>query len=255
MALTRTNALIIQSKRFRETSLLIVYYTLNFGRIDTIAKGVVGTRKTPVFHLFPSYVELFLYKKENALSLVSSSELLDAFPELHQDLRKLSSALYILELLKETIKESEENSPLFWLLLESFKLLENAKDDASTELILITFQLKFLKLLGYGPFLDNCVVCREKIGKNLPGLKFSAKAGGILCRKCSQEDGESLVINYSLVALMNYLLNLKPSLLARLKVPLNLRKELTKYIEYFRDYHLPLEQKALESLKLMNKNA
>jgi len=255
VALARTNALIIQSKRFRETSLLIIYYTLNFGRIDAIAKGVVGTRKTPVFHLFPSYVELFLYKKENALSLVSSSELLDAFPKLHQDLRKLSSALYLLELVKETIKGTEENSSLFWLLLESFKLLENAKDDASTELILITFQLKFLKLLGYGPFLNNCVICREKIGENLPGLKFSAKAGGILCQKCSQEDSESLVINYPLVALMNYLLNLKLSLLTRLKVPLNLRKELTKYIEYFRDYHLPLKQKSLNLLKTMNENA
>lgn len=252
--LTRTDALIIQSKRFRETSLLIIYYTLNFGKVNAIAKGVVGTKKSPLFHLFPSYIELFLYRRENILSLVSSSDLLDPFPKLHQDLKKLSSGLYILGLVKETIKENEKNSSLFWLLLKSFKLLEEAEGPDSIELVLITFQLKFLKILGYGPFLNNCVLCQEKIGKNSSALKLSAQAGGVLCRRCSAGDGESLTISYPLVALMNYLLNLKLSLLPRFKVSFNLRKELTKYINYFGAYYLPLNQKSLELLKSMEEN-
>ncbi|MCK4244649.1 MAG: DNA repair protein RecO [Candidatus Omnitrophica bacterium] len=255
MALTRTNAFIIQSKRFRETSLFIIYYTLNFGKINAIAKGVIGTKKPPLFHLFPSYVELFLYRKESALSLVSSSDLLDPFPKLHQDLKKLSYSLYILELLKETIKENEKNSSLFWLLLKTFKLLEEAEEPNLIELVLVAFQLKFLKVLGYGPFLNNCVSCQEKIEKNLPSLRLSAKAGGVLCRRCSRDAGESLSIGYPLVALMNYLLDLKFSLLPRLKVPVNLRKELIKYVNYFRTYHLPVSQKSLELLKSIEENA
>jgi len=262
VALTRTDALVIQSKRFRETSFLIIYYTLNFGKINAIAKGVIGTKKPPLFHLFPSYVELFLYRKESALSLVSSSDLLDPFPKLHQDLKKLSYSLYILELLKETVRENEKNSSLFWLLLKTFKLLEKAETPDLIELVVITFRLKFLKLLGYGPFLNSCVSCQEKIEKNLPRLKFSAKAGGILCPRCSRgglpsggRDGESLSIGYPLVALMNYLLDLKLSLLPRLKVPFNLRKELIKYVNYFGAYYLSLPQKSLELLKSIEENA
>ncbi len=269
MALTRTDALIIQSKRFRETSLFIIYYTLNFGKINAIAKGVIGTKKSPLFHLFPSYVELFLYRKESTLSLVSSSDLLDPFPKLHQDLKKLTYSLYILQLVKATIKENEKNSSLFWLLLKSFKLLEEAEEPNLIELVLVTFQLKFLKILGYGPFLNNCVSCQEKIEKNSPSLKVSAKAGGVLCGKCSRgwvsypldrisscgRDGESLSIGYPLVALMNYLLDLKLSLLPRLKVPFNLRKELIKYVNYFRAYYLPVSEKSLRFLKSIEKNA
>jgi len=249
VALAKTNALIIQSRRFRETSLLLVYYTLDFGKIDAIAKGVFGTKKL-FFHVFPAYVEISLYRKENSLSLVSHCELLDPFPGLHQDLKKLSYSFYVLELVKEAVRESEQNSSLFWLLFKILKVLDEIKDYHQIELVRPAFELKFLKILGYGPFLNNCVICKKKIQKDTSGFRLSAQAGGLLCRRCCRQDPTSLPITYSLNTLMNYLLNLEVFLLPRLKMPFNLRQELLNYLSYFKDYYLPGNQ---QSLKLVER--
>ena len=84
MPIHKTEALILNRRDFRETSLIVDFYSRDFGRISGILKGIRADLKKFASPIEPfSLNEIVFYRsKSSGLHLVSQCDLKDNFPGL-----------------------------------------------------------------------------------------------------------------------------------------------------------------------------
>src|SRR3989338_9116207 len=176
----KTQAIVLKSFDFRETSRIATFFTKEYGRVSGILKGI---RKDP--KKFGSSLERFsvndivYYQYRNSdLHLVSQCDMRNFFYPVRQDLKKSIAAHYILELVNMIMPTEEKNTKVYQLMLDFLSDLE--KTDDVTKLIHL-FQIKILLISGFKPHLDTCLSCHKIIqGK----ARFSLKDGGLICVDC-----------------------------------------------------------------------
>ncbi len=246
-----TEAIVITSHNWRETSKLLTFYTRYFGKVKAIAKGA-RRNKSPFgssLELF-THLHLIFYERENRdLQIVSQSATEEPFQEMREDLKRLSYGCYLGELVDKGVRGKEESQDLFKLLLGAFHLFKNGYD---LELTTRFFELRFLELLGYKPHLHRCVSCQRKIVDSFysPGqLRLSHSLGGSLCPNCHLKDREATPLSPPALSLMRYLQNTDLSKLNRLKVSLQLRQELKSVLYSYLLFRLEKRPKSLDFLE------
>src|SRR5580765_3812181 len=115
MAIVKTEAFVLKSFRYGDTSKIVTLYTKDLGKISAIVKGarnfksrICGTLETM------NYINAILYVKQNReLQLLSDAEYKNSFPNIISDYSKLESAFRIIDTLNQSIGEHEKNHPLF----------------------------------------------------------------------------------------------------------------------------------------------
>ena len=75
------------------------------------------------------------------------------------------------------------------------------------------FEIKFLKITGYIPLLENCCKCNRQL-KDLYSfhkdkIYFSVRYGGILCKKCADSSADREDLSASDYRFLYDLFNLK----------------------------------------------
>ncbi|MFQ6067365.1 MAG: DNA repair protein RecO, partial [bacterium] len=100
--------------------------------------------------------------------------------------------------------EEQPNSHLFELLVKTLFCLEGIPKQ-NLSLLMRSFEIKLLKILGYGLYLSKCINCGKERGK-IQGLFISIKLGGLLCGDCQKEDKNPIEVSKKTVLLMEYLL-------------------------------------------------
>ncbi|MCK4261556.1 DNA repair protein RecO [bacterium] len=250
----RTEAIVVASHNWRETSKVLTFYTRHFGKVKAIAKGVRRDKSQfgSSLELF-THLHLIFYERDNRdLQIVGQASTEESFQEMREDLRRLSYGCYLGELVDKGVRGKEESQDLFKLLLGAFHLFKNGYD---LELTTRLFELRFLELLGYKPHLHRCVSCRRKIvdSSYSPGgqLRLSSSLGGSLCPDCHLRDREATPLSPAALSLMMYLQGIDLSKLNRLKVSPRSRQEL-KSVLY--DYLLFRLEKRPKSLDFLEKN-
>jgi DNA repair protein RecO (recombination protein O) len=122
--------------------------------------------------------------------------MLDGWPALHEDLDRLGTAMYLLEITDRlTIDrgagdEHADAQPLYDLL--HVALVRIARGDG-LQLATRTFELGLLELAGFRPELRQCVVCNNPV--NADRANWSALAGGVVCPECQHQHPEATAIN------------------------------------------------------------
>lgn len=246
-----TEAIVITSHDWRETSKLLTFYTRHFGKVKAIAKGARRNKNQfgSSLELF-THLHLIFYEREKRdLQIVSQVATKESFQEFREDLKRLSYGCYLGELVDKGVKGKEESQDLFKLLLGSFHLFKNSYD---LELTTRLFELRFLELLGYKPCFHRCVSCRKKImdGSSSPGqLKLSPSLGGSLCPHCHLRDREATNLSPATLSLMRYLQKIDLSKLNRLKVSPQLRQELKSALHSYLLFRLEMCPKSLSFLE------
>lgn len=184
MSIHKTEAIVINKRDFRETSIIADFYTRDFGKLSGLLKGI---RAEP--NKFASTVELFSYneiifyeKRNSSLHLVSQCDLRDNFDLVRRDMFKITISSFMMELLGVVMAAEDKNEEVFNLALECLRELKTAH---SPEKIMTIFKIKMLVLSGFKPHFDSCVSCGYKI---LGISKFSLMLGGLLCEKCFPRD-------------------------------------------------------------------
>lgn len=101
MPIHKTEAIVINKRDFRETSVIADFYTRDFGKISGILKGI---RTDPA--KFASRIELFSYneiifyrRRISSLHLVSHADLKNNFSNIRQNMLKVAVASFAMELL------------------------------------------------------------------------------------------------------------------------------------------------------------
>jgi DNA repair protein RecO (recombination protein O) len=177
-------AVMLNTFDYGESDRIISFYTNEIGKLRGIAKGARRSRRRFVGNLEPlSRVRLlFFYNPKTELVRIEDSTLIDGFPNLKSDIERLSAGSYLLELTSEMTREGQTNPALFELLTGFLRLLDRGGAQVP---ILRFFEIRLLKIVGYMPRLESCVVCSGTL--NTGNANFSSEKGGMVCNLCAPE--------------------------------------------------------------------
>jgi DNA repair protein RecO (recombination protein O) len=248
MPIHKTEAIVLKKTDFRETSLIVNFFTRDFGKLSGILKGVRGEpgKFASTLETF-SHNEIVFYKKNNtSLHLVSHCDIRDNFDPVRSDVLKVGMCSYMMELVNALMPPEDKNEEVFNLLLEC---LGELKTNANPEKINTIFKITMLALSGFKPHFDSCVSCGERV---MGQSKFSLSLGGLLCAKCFARDTAGRGIFRGTVATI---LHIERNLFRNnLNLGLNpqIKKELEIILNAFLNFHL---EKELKSQRVLNKLA
>ncbi len=180
----KTEAVVLRSFRLGEADRVLHLYTLDRGRVGAVAKGVRKTKSRFGARLEPlSHVELMLHQGGGELQTVTGAQLLGSHHTAREEPYRLNAGLVGAEAMLRLFTEQEANERAFRALTRFLDLLDELEPvgRASTDPLVLSFQLKLLWLSGYLPHVTSCAECGAETG--LAG--YSPRAGGAVCQNCA----------------------------------------------------------------------
>ena len=188
--ITRTDAVVLKSMKYRDSSKIVTFYSRRFGKVKGIAKGARQMKNKFGAALEPlSAVSLILYKKDQReLQLISQCDLLETYKNIHSELDRMAVGLSIIELLNQLTHDEEGNEVLYTLLVQSLDELERAQKHFMN--FFLAFELRCASVLGFMPSLDACKGCGRKLDDLVAedSAVFQAGKGAVLCSRCWHPD-------------------------------------------------------------------
>lgn len=138
-------AFVLHTRPYRDTSLLVDFFTPNYGRITAVARGVRKPKARTRALLNPFNRLLISLQGKSDLKLLTAVEADNCCFNLRAE--HLYSGFYINELLMRILRETEAQQALFDIYQINLKHLQ---DHSAIEPILRNFELDLLGELGYG---------------------------------------------------------------------------------------------------------
>lgn len=178
MGYLKTSGLVINEINTGEADRIITIFTKNDGKLSAIARNSKksGNRISSGTQLL-CFSDFMMFKGKELYN-VTSCEIICSFYELSHDIVKLTYVSHILEIVNDTVQESQNYYRVLRLLLNVLYLLSDTKKDA--ELIIRIFEMRLMKYLGYLPEMRTCSVC----GKEHENEFFSFDKCGLICINC-----------------------------------------------------------------------
>lgn len=185
MPLVRTEAIILRTTHYSETSKICRAFTLEHGLQSVIAKGIrrPGNKMLGILEIL-NHVDLIYYKKRNrSLFTLSQATVIDTFNGLAADLHRYYRASALAEIVLKLGLEEEGNEQIFHLFAHSLRALSR-RPLATLGDRTLSYIWGLLALFGYAPGIDSCVKCGKGAGK-VDEAAFSVREGGLICRRCT----------------------------------------------------------------------
>ena len=248
MAIHKTEAIVIQKRAFRETSLIVDFYTRGFGKMSGLLKGIRTDLKKFASTVEPfSFNEIIFYEKRtSSLHLVSQADSLNNFDPIRQSIPRIAAASFMMELLGAVMPAEDQNEEVFDFTLMCLKELAVTYNP---EKIMTIYKIKMLALSGFKPHFDSCISCGDRI---MGQSKFSLSLGGLLCPNCFAKDFSGRSIFRGTVASILHIE--RNDFRSNLNLGMNpeIKKELEIILNAFINFHLERE---LKSQKVLNRLA
>jgi DNA repair protein RecO (recombination protein O) len=241
----QTEAIIIKHHKFGEADRVLTLYTPAQGKLRAIAKGTCRPGSKLGGHVeLLTYSQLLLARGRN-LDIITQAETLDSFMALKENLKLMSSGLYITELIDAFTVEEIADKDLFALVIATFQQLEQEKNIDS---ILRYFELHILDRSGYKPQLQRCSACNSL----LPAATncFSPAQGGVLCVDCGFEEPISYPISLNALKVLRLWQNCDYTTALKINIKDELALELEKIL---RDYIRHVLERQIKSTDFMDK--
>jgi DNA repair protein RecO (recombination protein O) len=250
MSITKTEAIVLKSMKFGDTSRIATLYTSDHGKIKVIAKGIrkPKSKLAGALQTF-SHIQIVFYKKRTTeIYLLSQADIIESHQSLYKDLNKYVFASAVLELLDQLVTGEETNPRLFQLALSVLSLLESSPVD-SMEKLFCSYAMILAEFLGYRPKFDRCVVCNNRTDGRM--VLFSPEKGGIVCRRCAVQSQAYLRLSGEAVSSALKLQSVKTEDLNAYNIPKGHLRDILKMILSLLDYHTE-RGKELKSLDLLD---
>lgn len=196
MSTYKTEGIIIKRNNFLEASLILDIWTRDYGKVEAVARSARKIKGKLKGHL-----ELFLdteliFAKGKNLDTITSSLTVESFSNLRNNLEISYGAYYILELVDKMTAEGHKDERIFYLLKRALLFLDvtvvgTGHCPVPTATAILFFQINLLKLTGFSPELNKCVLCGKliKTGKNY----FSFSMGGVVGNECNLQTGSTVI--------------------------------------------------------------
>jgi DNA repair protein RecO (recombination protein O) len=237
----QTPAIVLTVRPYGEADLLVNFLTPEHGPLTGIAKHAKNSRRRFAHCLEPlSRVVFFLSPRPGRdLEFLQKGELIQSFPSLRRDLKRLGAAALLAEVAGLLAGPPEAHQEIFAALEDALTLLEQGLPPDS---LLPAFLLHLLGLGGYRPRLHHCGVCGAEPA---PPLYFSLPRGGIFCGACrAQAPGPLLMLSLGAWKLLRLAQDLHRDKLSRLRFPPQQRDQTLTLFKAFLRYHLGRDLKS-----------
>ena len=189
MSMEQTEAIVLRTIEFSETSLVVTLLTRNFGRTSALAKGA-RRAKSPFegsLDLLAVCRVVVLRKSSDALDLLTEAKLHRRFRaaerpgmSVDQRLQRLYAGYYVAEMIRHWTDDDQPHPELYDLTLQTILRIDGDDDLISA---LTFFDLQSLRLLGHAPGTAACVGCGGPVAE-AGRIAFGLLAGGVLCAAC-----------------------------------------------------------------------
>lgn len=231
-------AIVLRTREYSETDLLVTLYSKELGRFSAIAKGARKVKSSLRGVVQPFMCSRFAILPGRNLGIITQGTVLNPYLGLREDLSKIAYGSYFLELVQLGTEENKIQPDVYYLLQAALVLLELGQDAALTARF---FELRFLDVLGYRPYLGGCVNCRRRVQNSQ--FLLSPVKGGVLCSSCGS--GLSLpILHAGTVLMMEKLLRVPLTQLPNLKMGKDAESEMEQSLQVYLDYHIERFSKA-----------
>ena len=188
MSIEKTDAIVLKTVDFMETSLVLTVFTRDLGKVRGLAKGA-RRLKNPFetsLDLLASIKLTFIRKNSDALDLFTEAKLARRFRPNSRNLRGLYAGYYVVELL-DAMTEDYDPAPKLWRLTD-LTLASLAKRGRVGSRV-FAYEAYLLDSFGEFPSVRNCVECGQELPldrvDNLARkIWFENDRGGVVCRNC-----------------------------------------------------------------------
>ncbi len=241
----KTQGVVLKQTPIGEADRVLTLYTRRMGKIRAVARGVRRTKSRLAGHLEPLTYARVSIAEGRSLDAISEAETLRSFRALREDLGRVSSAVYVTDLVESFSADGSPNAAVFDLLLA---ILGELEDHESPGRLIRCFEVQLLKHSGFGPELYRCVECHSvlKPGDHL----FSSAKGGIVCPDCRTGSSGGLVsVSLSAVKVLRFFQRESFEKTAALDVPSPLLAEVERVLRTYVRYVLDRELKSADFVK------
>ena len=220
--------LVLQHDNVKEADRLLSVFTLDHGLIKVIARGARKITSKLAGNLEPITLANFMVIQGRYYDTVASSEPVNIFRSIKNDLNSLQIMQYICLVVNRTYVGSQGDQRIYKLLLNILDYLAKQRSEAVNKLLVWFFLWRYISYLGYQPELHYCLNCNNKI--LFSNNYFNNKKGGILCQDCCQQFSESIQISNNAIKILRLILNKEISDLSKIIINNNLSIELDKIV-------------------------
>jgi DNA repair protein RecO (recombination protein O) len=232
----QVRGIILKKFDYRETSVIIHFLTDRYGKVSGIMKGVRSPRKkvAPVSYQVGSWIEAVLYPRPSGgLELVDQPFLLRHFT---YEREKLIFWRRSLQRADQYIPQTrQDGKDILALLLATGETLMVADQ---YEVLEISFLIRLLVLLGYGPFLDRCLLCHRTEDLDC----FSGRVGGTVCRRCRTQEASAFRLHPGSLDVMRFLSRVPLNQVLMIKyLPAGIVQTVEKALHTIISYHVKEE--------------
>lgn len=196
----KTKAIVLHEMPIGDYDKRLILLTKDEGKITAFVKGArrSNSRMLANSQIF-AYGDYVLAQGKNSYN-VYQANMIESFHHLRLDMEDLTYAMYLLEFVDYVAKEEEENQRLMQWLLLSLKVIENKH--IKTPLAVRIFELKAMSIIGFTPWLNDCVLCHKD-----EVAYFSPEEGGVLCTDKSHLVKDKMKIHAGTLHAMRHILS------------------------------------------------
>ncbi len=147
-----TKAIVFSSLKYGDTSLIVRAFTASSGLKSYLLRGVLASRKGGLkAAYFQPLMQLELvvnHKNKGTLERIKEAKVSYPYTTVHTEISKNAIAMFLAEMLGNSIYEEEENTSLFNFLEATLQWLDTHESIANFHLF---FLLELTKYLGFYP--------------------------------------------------------------------------------------------------------
>jgi DNA repair protein RecO (recombination protein O) len=247
-----TEAVVLHSMKYSDTSKIVTLYTKEYGKIKVVAKGARSSKNKFGASLEPmTYCSVILYKKDQRdLHLLSKSEIVTPMYRLTSDADRLQYGLAIIELIGIVMHSEEKSEEIFQLVVQSLALLNRSEKNMQN--VLFAFALHLFRHLGYELSLERCSRCdrgiEEESGRQ---VKILFASGAYVCSHCApDEHSDALRISVGAMRSLRHCTVSNGDTLFRLDIGRGMADEIVQLVQMYLQYHIS-GARTLRSLVLL----
>lgn len=189
------SGIILNKRDTGETDRIYTIYTLEGGKIRSLAKGVRKSNAKLASVLENITLADITIIKTKGIGKITGSIVENNFTAIKSESEAVLEVFSALGLFEKLVDFENPDKLIFKLLknyLETVNICAVKKDKKKYILLRAGFIVKLLSELGYTMEVNSCVVCRKKISEASP--VFSAKHGGTLCFSCAEKNQDAAII-------------------------------------------------------------
>ena len=190
----RTKAIVIRKMPANEYDQIVTLYSEDYGTMRAIARGVCKPTSVQSMHLELLNAVEFEVIHGKSMPIISSAMMSRQHQNVKDSLPKLAAVQFFTEVLDKIAFENEKDSHL-WEFLNTMLTDFDSLPEGEILPLFRKHQAGFLKVLGYAPQIDRCVVCSTNpMAGTERMIALSTELGGVMCADCFLAGGRGVLL-------------------------------------------------------------